>query len=138
MSRVSWEEYALRMAEIAAIRSEDPYQKVGACALRYDNTVAGVGYNGAPAGININWSDRDLRRSFVVHAELNCLNFVKPGEVKLLALTLSPCNECLKTIAIKKIPLVVFRTKYTTNDAYLKTLEVANVFKIELKEIPYA
>ena len=46
--RPCWEEYALELAKVAAKRSEDPYLKVGASVLRYDNSVAGLGYNGAP------------------------------------------------------------------------------------------
>ncbi len=41
--RLSWAEYALKIAETAAERSEDPHRKVGACALNHQNMVAGVG-----------------------------------------------------------------------------------------------
>ena len=51
MKRLDWEEYALELARVASLRSEDPFMKVGACVLRNDNSVAGVGYNGAPPGI---------------------------------------------------------------------------------------
>ena len=44
--RPSWGEYALSLAQTAATRSEDPYYKVGACALSADNKVLGLGYNG--------------------------------------------------------------------------------------------
>ena len=53
--RPSWEEYALELAKVASKRSEDPYLKVGASVLRYDNSVAGLGYNGAPPNIEIDW-----------------------------------------------------------------------------------
>ena len=43
MSRLSWEQYALMIAKVASARSEDPYQKVGACVLRNDFSVASVG-----------------------------------------------------------------------------------------------
>ena len=35
--RVSWEQYALNIAHTASQRSEDPYIKVGACALNQEN-----------------------------------------------------------------------------------------------------
>ena len=60
-NRISWEEYALELAKVSSRRSEDPYVQVGACILRLDNSVAGLGYNGAPNGIEIDWSDRDER-----------------------------------------------------------------------------
>jgi deoxycytidylate deaminase len=61
--RQSWDEYALRLAwQASDSRSQDPYVQVGACALRHDMSVAGVGYNGLPPDIDIDWSDRDERR----------------------------------------------------------------------------
>ena len=85
--RLSWEEYALQLATAAAARSEDPYERVGACVLRLDYSVAGVGYNGAPSGVEIDWSDRDRRRERVVHAEVNALRYVRPDEGDILART---------------------------------------------------
>jgi hypothetical protein len=54
--RMKW---ALELAEVAASMSEDPYKKVGAVAIRPDNTIAAVSYNGAPPNIEIDWSDRE-------------------------------------------------------------------------------
>ena len=53
--RLDWECYALSLARVASLRSEDPFVKVGACVLRYDNSVASLGYNGAPPKVNIDW-----------------------------------------------------------------------------------
>ena len=56
MSRLSIPEYVMSLAHVAALRSEDPYRKVGAAALDKDNRVIGTAYNGlfpgfdAPAG----------------------------------------------------------------------------------------
>ena len=54
--RIDWEEYALRIAEVASMRSEDPYKKVGACALDENNRVIGVAYNGLASGVNVSES----------------------------------------------------------------------------------
>ena len=129
MERISWEEYALALARIASLRSEDPYVKVGACALRHDNSVAGVGYNGAPPSLNIDWSDRDERRKRVIHAEINALRYVQPNECSLLACTLLPCNDCLKTIASYGITKLVFGEEYDKDPS---SLDLANEFGIEL------
>jgi dCMP deaminase len=53
-NRISWEKYALSLAKTASIRSEDPYIKVGACALGYNNRVLGVAYNGLVTGKTVN------------------------------------------------------------------------------------
>lgn len=130
--RPSWEEYALLLAETAAIRSEDPYKKTGACVLRYDGSVAGLGYNGAPRGITLDWSNRDERRKWVIHAEINCLSYCKPGEGWILACDLMPCGNCMKTIAAYGIKKVVYRTDYHRDDS---AKELAQKFNIELIKI---
>lgn len=119
---------------IAEDRSEDPYVQVGAVAVKYDGSIS-VGYNGAPAGININWEDRDERRAKVVHAEVNVLNFCKPGEVEFLAVTHMPCPDCLKTIAIKKVKTVYFNF-YPENYPRETSFELAQEFKIGLHHLP--
>ena len=132
MKRLDWEEYALELARVASLRSEDPFMKVGACVLRNDNSVAGVGYIGAPPGIEINWENRDERRRRVVHAEVNALRYVKPGECKVLACNLLPCNECLKMIASYGIKKVIFSNIY---DLDKSSLDLAKEFKIELIQL---
>ena len=82
--------------------------KVGACILRHDNSVASLGYNGAPKGVEINWEDRDDRRQRVIHAEPNALRYISPNEAYLLACTLLPCNECLRNIASYGIKKVIY------------------------------
>ena len=130
--RISWRKYALELAKVASQRSEDPFVKVGACALRRDNTVAGLGYNGAPAGVEIDWEDRDDRRKRVIHAEVNALRYTKPGECKLIATTLLPCNECLKLISAYGIETVIFDEVYQKD---YSTLNLAKEFNIELVSV---
>lgn len=130
--RLSWEHYALKLAEVAALRSEDYHCRVGSCAIGYENQVVSVGYNGAPAGIEIDFSDRDQRRRRVLHSELNCLRYCKPGEVKFLAVTLCPCGDCMKQIAAYKIKHVVFGGLYDKDDF---GIQLAYEFGIKLEQI---
>lgn len=131
-NRLSWEEYALKLALVAAERSCDPYVKVGSCVLRHDNSVASLGYNGPPAGITIDYSDRDKRRKKVIHSEANCLRYIKPGECYLLACTLLPCNNCLTLISSYGIKNIIFKDVYDKDNS---TLELAEEFGIKLKQI---
>ena len=130
--RISWEEYALELAKVAAKRSEDPYLKVGACTLRHDNSVASLGYNGAPRGVAIQGADTDERRKRVVHAEINALRYIKPGECKTIAVTHLPCNDCLKSIASYGIHNVIFGEIYQRDPS---SLEIALDLNINLKSI---
>ncbi len=127
--RISWRAYALKLAVVASERSEDPFMKVGACLLRHDNSVAGLGYNGAPSGVELNWQNRDHRRIRVVHAEVNALRYTEPGESYLLACTHIPCNDCMKTIAAYGIKEVAFNDVYVRD---MSSFDIAGEFNIKL------
>lgn len=118
-NRPSWTQFAMQLAAVAASRSEDPWVQVGACVLRADHSVAGVGYNGAPSGIEIDWSNRDERRLYVIHAETNALRYLRPGEGALLAVTMTPCTNCLTLIAAHRIPTVFYRDEAINYDIEL-------------------
>ena len=134
--RLSWEEYALSLATVASLRSQDPYRKVGACALNSQNMVIGLGYNGLASGKEIDekvfWNDRDERRKYMIHAETNCLSLCKKGDVKLLAVTLLPCSSCATMIASYNIQRVVYGGEYE-RDTLAK--EIFKFYNIELDKI---
>ena len=134
-NRLSWEEYALRLAEVAALRSEDPRTKVGCVLLRNDHTVASVGYNGAPAGVEIDWNNREEKHKRVIHAEQNALRMIRPNECYLAAITHTPCNDCLKSIASYGIKKVVFRDLYNKNPDQYNPGLIAKEFGIELIQL---
>ena len=134
--RLSWEEYALSLATVASLRSQDPYRKVGACALNSQNMVIGLGYNGLASGKEINgktfWDDRDERRKYMIHAEANCLSLCEKGEVELLAVTLLPCSYCATMIAAYNVGRVVYKEEYE-RDTLSK--EIFKFYSIELNKI---
>jgi dCMP deaminase len=129
---MDWDEYALNIAYEVAKRSKDPWRKVGAVILRRDNSIAAVGYNGFPAGVFEDWSDRDRRRSLVVHAEQNALRYIKPDECYLIAVTTLPCNDCLKAIASYGIKNIVYKESYDYDNS---SLVIAMELGINLKKI---
>jgi deoxycytidylate deaminase len=53
----------------------------------------------------------------MVHAEGNALRYIRPGEGRLLAVTLFPCLECLKTAKSYDINLIVYGSSIL-GDAY--------------------
>ena len=135
-NRLFWSETAMQLAfDIAQYRSEDPYVQVGAVVIKKDGSMF-LGYNGAPSGVDIDWSDRGSRRDKVLHAEANVLNFVKPKEVELLACTHLPCKECIKLIAQKKVPVVYYSKTLDGYDSEL-TFKLAKEFEIDIILIDY-
>ena len=47
---LSWDEFFIGIAKLAAGRSKDPNTQVGACIVGNDNRILSIGYNGAPNG----------------------------------------------------------------------------------------
>ena len=45
---ISWDEYFMGIAMLAARRSKDPSTQVGACIVSQDNIIISTGYNGMP------------------------------------------------------------------------------------------
>jgi len=126
MEKISWDKHALLLAWAATRRSEDPYMKVGACALGYSNEVLGVAYNGLCAGKQVNeefWVDRNKRRPYMIHAETNLLARIRPGEAKTIAITLQPCSHCAQSIAAYGIKKVVYSMKYDFDKGGLAILD---------------
>lgn len=133
--RPKWPVYALALAKTASLRSEDPYVKVGAVVLRYDNSVAGVGYNGAPPKVDIDWSDRDERRKRVLHAEVNALRYCRPGECGMLVSTLLPCTNCMQVIASYGINQVYFEHIYERDINAIKLAEEFGIYLWRIKPV---
>lgn len=136
MRRVNWDEHALILAFAATLRSQDPYKKVGACALGHNNHVLGVAYNGLAPGKIVDetfWSDRDARRPYMVHAETNLLARVGIGEARVIAVTLQPCSSCASSIVAHGIKRVIYSEVYA-ND--VKGLDILNFYGVDVVQIP--
>ncbi len=114
---ISWDEYFMGVALLAAQRSKDPSTQVGACIVDEDRRILSTGYNGFPHGCSDDdfpWNrDENLgetKYQFVVHAELNAI--LNASGKKLLGSTvyvaLFPCNECAKAIIQSGIKEVVY------------------------------
>jgi dCMP deaminase len=126
------------LAAVIAARSEDPHQKVGCIAVRRDLSVVGIGYNGVPSGLEIDWSGRDERRPLVIHAEANALRYAKPDEVMCLYVTLPPCPSCLTLIASYRIPAVRAMCPENRAADLMVSMEIAQKLGIQLStSIPH-
>jgi dCMP deaminase len=133
--RISWEEYSLGIAEIASLRSEDIWRKVGVCILDKNNRVISTGYNGLSPGKNVEdsfWQNREKRLPFVIHAETNALSLIKKDDGVLLASTLMPCPNCAINIAAHGIKKVIYREAYERSQ---EALEIFDFYNIEHQHI---
>ena len=102
---ISWDEYFMGIAMLAARRSKDPSTQVGACIVSQDNIIISTGYNGMPKGCSDDeypWErvGEDTKYPYVVHAELNAVLNANGRDLRgsKLYVALFPCNECAKAI----------------------------------------
>ena len=78
---ITWDEYFMGVAKLAAMRSKDPNTQVGACIVSEDNKILSMGYNGFPSGCSDDefpWSREDEdpyneKYFYVTHSELNAI-----------------------------------------------------------------
>ena len=137
---ISWDEYFLGIAMLAARRSKDPSTQVGACIVSPDNIIISTGYNGMPKGCSDDlfpWertgAENETKYPYVVHAELNAILNANGRDLRgsRLYVALFPCNECAKAIIQSGVREVVYLSdKYKDtmgNLASKKMLDAAGV-----------
>lgn len=115
---ISWEDYFMSMAFLAAKRSKDPSTQVGACIVNEDRKIVGVGYNGFPHGCSDDefpWDKNtvdalDSKYMYVCHAEVNAVLNKLSADLKncTLYVALFPCNECAKVIIQSRMKEIVY------------------------------
>lgn len=142
---ISWDEYFMGVALIAAERSKDPSTQVGACIVDENNKIISTGYNGFPIGCsdedfpwNRDESVGETKYPFVVHAELNAiLNSRLPLSGAKIYVGLFPCNECAKAIIQSGISEVIYLSdKYKSTAGTIasrRMLETAGIKLTQLK-----
>jgi len=134
MNRLTVPEYAVALASVAALRSEDPFRKVGAVALDHSNRVIGTAYNGLAPGFDAPegfWDDRDARQKFMLHAEVNLCSLFVRGAAAIVAVTTKPCTSCMQMLSAYGIKKVYYRDDYEKSEAGI----LADHYGIELVQI---
>lgn len=124
---ISWDEYFMGVAMMAAQRSKDPNTQVGACIVSSDNKILSIGYNGMPIGCSDDefpWEKTDdtpehSKYYYSTHAELNAILNYRGGSLEgtKIYVTLFPCNECAKACIQSGVKTIIYASdKYA--DAY--------------------
>jgi dCMP deaminase len=114
---ITWDEYFMSVAKLAALRSKDPNSQVGTCIVSKDNKILSMGYNGFPMGCSDDefpWArdggELDTKYVYVTHSELNAILNYRGGSLEgaKLYVSLFPCNECAKAIIQSGIKEVIY------------------------------
>lgn len=147
---ISWDEFFMRAAVAASMRSKDPNTQVGACIADTNNRILSVGYNGTPSSLNDDdfpWGTADDplhdKHNYVIHAEANAiLNY--RGSLKDMAgatvyVTLFPCHECAKTLVQAGIGEVVYLDdKYNGTEDNLISKSILDLCGVAYRQIELA
>ena len=142
---ISWDEYFMGVALLAAERSKDPNTQVGACIVDSDNRIVSTGYNGFPYGCSDDefpWAregdTQDTKYAYVVHAELNAILNARGRSVvgTTLYVALFPCNECAKAIIQSGITEVVYLSdKYANTPGTLISKKMLKSAGVSLRQL---
>jgi dCMP deaminase len=97
---MDWDKRFLELAALIGSWSKDPSTKVGAVIVRPDRTIASLGYNGFPRGVDDTYQDREHKLLRTVHAEMNAiLSAREPLHGCTIYVTpLCPCSNCAAAI----------------------------------------
>ena len=141
---ISWDEYFMGIAMLAARRSKDRNTQVGACIVSKDNIIISTGYNGMPKGCSDDtfpWdrTGEETKYPYVVHAEVNSILNANGRDLRgsKLYVALFPCNECDKAIIQSGVREVYYLSdKYAdspTTIASKRMLDAAGLKYIHLR-----
>lgn len=142
----------MKTAFLLAEKSKCVSHHVGAVIVK-DNRIISMGYNGTPPGLpncdelfdkdNFNREEHSKwSADNEIHGELNALMFSAKYDIEVnecdLYTTISPCNDCLKSICMSGIKNVYYLYEYDReklNPALLKKVNVERVPEAnEIKE----
>lgn len=106
-----WHKRFFDLADLVGSWSKDPSTQVGAVIVRPDRTIASVGYNGFPRGVQDVYTTREDKLLRTVHAEANAiLSSHEPLHGYTLYVTpLHPCANCSAFIIQSGIKEVHYR-----------------------------
>jgi len=140
---ISWDEYFMGIAMLAARRSKDPNTQVGACIVSQDNIIISTGYNGMPKGCSDDefpWDREgiDTKYPYVVHAELNAILNANGRDLRgsKLYVALFPCNECAKAIIQSGIREIFYLSdKYAETPATLASKRMFQAAHVKFTQL---
>lgn len=140
---ISWDEYFMGVALLAAQRSKDPNTQVGACIVDSSNKILSIGYNGFPNGCSDDefpWNREgeplNNKYFYTTHSELNAILNYRGGSLEgaKLYVTLFPCNECAKAIIQSGIKeLIYYNDKYHYADLTVASRRMLIAAKVNFK-----
>ena len=135
MTRGSWDEYFMNIAQVVSSRSTCDRKQVGAVIVR-DKMILSTGYNGSIRGLphcsEVGHLLENGHCVATIHAEQNAILQAARGGVMIdkasIYVTASPCWSCFKSIANAGIERIMYLEFYRDE----RIFDVAKKLGIEL------
>ncbi|KAI3403232.1 DCD1 [Candida oxycetoniae] len=139
--RPTWDSYFMRLADLAALRSNCMKRRVG-CVIVRQNRVIATGYNGTPRHLlncneggcsrcnNGHGSGASLSTCLCLHAEENALLEAGRDRIRdesVLYCNTCPCLTCSIKIVQSGIREVVYAQSYSMDEQSHKVMSEANI-----------
>ena len=122
--RISWNDYFMKAATLASVRSPCERLKVG-CVLVKNNRLISMGYNGFLAGTDHRSIVRWGHEQATIHAEINAITDAAKRGVSIddtiAYITHYPCINCFKALASSGVKKIYYQVDYK-NDPILEDL----------------
>ena len=122
--RISWNDYFMKAATLASVRSPCDRLKVG-CVLVKNNRLISMGYNGFLAGTDHRSIIRWGHEQATIHAEINAITDAAKRGVSIddtvAYITHYPCINCFKALASSGVKKIYYQVDYK-NDPFIEEL----------------
>jgi len=122
--RISWNDYFMKAATLASVRSPCDRLKVG-CVIVKNNRLISMGYNGFLAGTEHKSIVRWGHEQATIHAEINAITDAAKRGVSIddtvAYITHYPCINCFKALASSGIKKIYYQVDYK-NDPFVEEL----------------
>ena len=122
--RISWNDYFMKAATLASVRSPCDRLKVG-CVIVKNNRLISMGYNGFLAGTDHRSIVRWGHEKATIHAEINAITDAAKRGVSIddsvAYITHYPCINCFKALASSGVKKIYYQVDYK-NDPILEDL----------------
>ena len=123
--RMSWQDYFMKAATLASVRSPCERLKVG-CVIVKNNRLISMGYNGFLAGTDHKSIVRWGHEQATIHAEINAITDAAKRGVSIdgaeVYITHYPCLNCFKALASSGITKIYYQVDYK-NDPIVEELD---------------
>ena len=130
MSRPTWDEYFMQIANATSTRSPCDRLNVG-CVLVRDNRIISQGYNGFLPGCPHMSIVRDNHEQATIHAEQNAIADCAKRGVSCVGttayITHYPCVICMRILCASGISRIVYKEDYKNDELVQRFAEMMDM-----------